>query len=498
MRRFPHLYEINALVFLRRISRKYGRILTLAAIPDEEWRELARQGIDLIWLMGVWQRSPSSRKKAQRDPILRWKYDQALAGWTENDVVGSPYAVYSYGLDPGLGAPEELARLRQNLNRQGLGLILDFVPNHLAVDHHWTLSHPDWFVQGRKVDVQAHPEWFFLVGKDIWLAHGRDPNYPPWTDTAQLNFWVTELRVALIDQLLRIAEVCDGVRCDMAMLAVNEVFGQVWGQVVTADQRPLMEFWVEAIRRVKKRHHDFLFLAEVYWGLEQKLQQLGFDFTCDKSLYDRLRYSPADKIRRHLMMEEHYQQRLVHFVENHDEERAIGALGRQRSLAAAAIIATIPGLCLFHDGQFEGKRIHLPIQLMREPEEDIDTEVQEFYRRLLAVCNAEVFHEGNWKLIEVTQDTENDATHNNLLAWLWNHGNQTRLVAINYSGGPARGQLKLLLPKVSPAVLRDEITGDTYGVDFKTYSAQGMHLDATPWSVRIFNINCGPSESSCF
>ena len=99
-------------------------------------------------------------------------------------------------------------------------------------------------------------------------------------------------------------------------------------------------------------------------------------------------------------------------------------------------MASIPALRLFHDGQLEGKRIHLPLQLVDEPEEDSDTEVLEFCRRVLTVCDGPGFHEGKWNLVEVSH-AESNATHDNLLAWLWRDGQRLELVVVNYSSGPA-------------------------------------------------------------
>ena len=382
-------------MFLRRMSEKYRRSLTIATVPEEEWQLLASRGFDLVWLMGVWQRSSGSRRQALLESALRQEYDKALPGWVDEDVAGSPYAVYSYRLDPALGEPGELASLKSKLNRQGLGLILDFVPNHLAVDHPWTFSYPERFVQGKDADVRNHPDWFFSPERGIHLAHGRDPNFPPWSDTVQLNFYSTDLRQSLTDELLRIAEVSDGVRCDMAMLAFNDVFEKVWGEVVKGYPRPETEFWTDAITKTRQQRPDFLFLAEAYWGLEKKLQEKGFDFTYDKALYDLLRYSNSNEIRSYLMKDELYQRHSAHFIENHDEPRAVTALGRERSLMAAVIMATIPGLRLFHDGQLEGRRTRLPVQLVREPQENVDSEIMQFYARLLEIGKAPAFHDGD-------------------------------------------------------------------------------------------------------
>jgi hypothetical protein len=493
MHRHPHLYEVNARIFLRRVSEKYHRTLTLATIPDEEWQWLAQPGFDLLWPMGVWQRSPYARQQALVNEFLRREYDRALPGWTPEDVAGSPYAIYNYNLDPALGQPMELAQLKSRLNRLGLGLILDFVPNHLAADHPWVLAHPEWFVPGREADVRTHPDWFFSPVSHIYLAHGRDPNFPPWSDTVQLNFYSTGLRSALINELLRLAEVADGVRCDMAMLALNEVFERVWGEVLRDYPRPQTEFWTEAIARVKERRPDFLFLAEAYWGLERKLQQLGFDFTYDKVLYDRLRYATPSDIREYLMADSGYQAHSVRFIENHDEPRAAVAFGRERSLAAALIIATIPGLRLFHDGQLEGRRISLPVQLVREPGEAVDREMVQFYERLLRITSASVFHEGEWRLLPVSRAWEGNESYHNLLAWFWRSARIFKVVVVNYSAN--QSQCRLLLPLSSEItehiIFKDELTGTVYVRDAAEVGRQGLYVDLKPYYAHILDTTIG-------
>ncbi len=489
MRRYPYLYEVNACIFVKRMSQKYGQSLTLATVPDEEWQVFSRRGFDSVWLMGVWQRSPGARKKALLDPSLRQEYDKALPGWTEADVAGSPYAVYSYDLDHSLGEPTELTRLKSKLNQMGLRLILDFVPNHLSLDHLWTFYHPERFVQGKEADVRAHPDWFFSPTSGVYLAHGRDPNFPPWTDTVQLNFYSVDLRQALIKELLHITEVADGVRCDMAMLALNDVFGQVWEKIAAYPQ-PEREFWVEAIERVKAQRPDFLFLAEAYWGLEHSLLQLGFDFAYDKALYDLMRFSGPNEIRNYLTADLSLQQRSAHFIENHDEARAIVAFGHERSLAAAAIMATIPGLRLFHDGQFEGRRIHTPAQLVRETEEAPAPDIMQFYERLLSVGNSPAFRDGEWRLIQMTQAEPGNDSHQNLLAWCWQYAGQLKIAIINYSPESAQGWLKLTLPAEAEGgfTVTDELTGKAFTQAAGPLGSQGMYLNLDPWHSEILGI----------
>ncbi|MBI2850828.1 MAG: alpha-amylase [Chloroflexi bacterium] len=511
LRRYPHLYEINTCLFVRRLSQKYGRTLTLMTVPDEEWQALAKLGFDLVWLMGVWQRSPGSRREALRHAGLREEYARALPGWTEEDVGGSPYAIYAYELNPLLGKPGELAQLKSKLNRLSLKLILDFVPNHLAIDHPWlalpalskaegskaegTLSHPERFVQGREADIQAHPDWFFSPDGKNHLAHGRDPYFPPWTDTVQVNFYSTDLRQALTDELKKIAEAADGVRCDMAMLALNEVFERVWGQFAGYPP-PKTEFWAEAIGQVRQERPDFLFLAEAYWDLERQLQQLGFDFTYDKTLYDRLRYKNAGEVRNHLTADQAYQQRCGHFIENHDEPRAIIAFGRERSLAAAAVMSTVPGLRLFHEGQLEGRRIKMPVQLIRQPEEAADPEVWQFYRQLLAICDSPAFHDGDWGLADFKRvGRDGDNIHPDVLAWYWQHRQQFKTVVVNYSAEHAYGWLQL---PASVAIserttLREELSGKTLPHASSRIEKQGLYLELKPWEAQILDVTPVPA-----
>ena len=490
IRRYPQIYEANACLFQRRISDKYNRPISLAKIPEEEWQLFSHLGINLMWLMGVWQRSPNSRQKALLDPALRREYKRALPDWSAEDISGSPYAIYAYNLEPSLGKTEELAQLKSNLNRQGMALILDFVPNHVAIDHQWTISHPEWFVQGKDRDVREHPEWFFPSKTGLYLAHGRDPHYPPWTDTAQLNIYSADLRQALINELIHITEVADGVRCDMSMLALNDVFSNTWGNIIKSHSRPENEFWAEAIRNVKERRSDFLFIAEVYWGLEKRLQKLGFDFTYDKQLYDKLLYSTPEEIFNYLESDAQQPKRSVYFVENHDEPRAITAFGRERSLMAAAIMATLPGLHMFFDGQFEGRYTQIPVQLLREPKENGDSEIKQFYNRLLDFSNNSALHDGEWELMETTQAWDGNESYKNLLAWIWHHNTHPKVVIVNYSPNPAQGRLKVPVPEanVRKITLVDELTSITYVRDPDEARSKGIYIALESYHAHLFSM----------
>jgi hypothetical protein len=215
----PALYEIFARMWLFDLSRTKGAPVTLADVPDEEIDRLAKLGFDYVYLMGVWTLGEVGPKIARELPDLRAEYERALPDLGSGDVLGSPFAVARYEVDPSLGGDAGLARLRERLRARGLGLVLDYVPNHLARDHHWIEERPELFVR--------EPD-----GK---VACGKDPYFPPWTDTAQLDFRSKETREASIEALIDVASRCDGVRCDMAMLVLSDVFRRTWAHARRAE-----------------------------------------------------------------------------------------------------------------------------------------------------------------------------------------------------------------------------------------------------------------------
>jgi hypothetical protein len=407
----PSIYEINALVWLGELSRKYGTAITLASVPRTEWDGLAGWKFDAVWLMGVWERSPTSVQIAREHPGLQEEYRRALPGYTDDDVAGSPYCVRRYEVDTRLGGREGLAAARQALANRGMRLILDFVPNHTARDHPWVDEHPEYYVPGT-------PDCSFAHGGRL-IALGRDPYFPPWTDVAQLNAFDPSQRQAALETLMEIAGQCDGVRCDMAMLVTNEVFARTWGKTP-----PQTEYWRGIIAAVREHNPEFLFIAEAYWDMEWTLQHQGFDYCYDKRLYDRLINGDAASVRAHLGADISYQKRLIRFLENHDEPRASAVMPGDRHRSAALAVATLPGAKLWHEGQFEGRRIKLPVQLARRPEEPVDEDLRAFYGELLQLRN----RGREWRLAGEGDDR--------ILAWTWDGRVRT---GINFSAGAVAG-----------------------------------------------------------
>ncbi len=436
------VYQINTWVWLDTLSRKLGKPITLSNIPDTILDEIARPGLDMIWLMGVWKRSMWGRENALN---YKHEYRTALPDLKDDDVIGSAYAIADYVVDERIGGRSGLASLRKRLKARGLTLMLDFVPNHVAVDHPWVTEHPDYIVQGKPEDIRKRPADFFRVkqnGRSLVLAHGRDPFFPGWIDTAQLNIFNPGLRQAMSKTLLDIAAQCDGVRCDMAMLLMNDIFAHTWNGFV--GQAPETPLWREIIPQVKVKYPHFMFTAEVYWDKEYDILQQGFDYAYDKTLYDRVMEGDVQKIRQHLVAGLDYQQHMMRFIENHDEPRAYAQLGEGRSYAAATLICTLPGAVLLHDGQFTGRRVKLPVQIKRQPVEEEHPDLAAYYQRLLSEARAQVYQQGDWYLFEMRPAWEGNGSYQNLLAYGWyERGQDYRLVVINLTPHSSQGRVDL-------------------------------------------------------
>jgi len=480
----PMIYEINTWVWLGELSNRYETQITLANVPDAEWDAITAWSPDAVWLMGVWERSARGREIAINHESILMSCRRALPDLTLDDMVGSPYCVRRYRVDEHLGGPEGLARARRQLAKRGARLILDLVPNHVAPDHPWVQEHPDYFIQGTPEDFISSPQAFLEVG-DHLLAHGRDPYFPPWPDVLQVNAFAPGLRQALGDTLRSLAGQCDGVRCDMAMLLINQIFRQTWGE--RAGAMPAREFWEEVIPAVKAKYPEFLLIAEAYWDREWELQQQGFDYCYDKRLYDRLRHASADAVRQHLLADLSYQERLVRFIENHDESRAAAAFPDRKARAAAVTIATLPGARLFHEGQFEGRRIRLPVFLNRRPPESVDADLQNFYHTLLAAVAHPVFKKGAWGLCDCYGWPDNQS-YLHLVAWGWRLGAERRLIIVNLS--EVRSQALVLLPwEDLPGRtwrLTDVLTGEIYQRDGVELRQPGLFVDLEGWQFHFF------------
>lgn len=480
------VYEINTWVWLQELSVKYNRKVTLASIPAAEYEHLAQAGFHAVWLMGVWERSPAGIAIARQHGGILNELKAALNDFTEKDLVGSPYCIRRYRAEAQLGGEKGLAIARSELSRRNIRLILDFVPNHLAPDHPWTLDHPDYFIRGSKNDLAEKPGEYLESSGNIF-ARAKDPFFPPWPDVLQLNVFHPGLRDAMQDAIRHIAAQCDGIRCDMAMLVNNDIFQKTWGD--KAGPRPGTEFWEHLIPVARQVNSDFLFIAEVYWDMEWEMMRLGFDFCYDKRLYDRLAQGDPESVRQHLGADLSFQSRLLRFIENHDENRAASFLpaGRHKALALASL--TLPGMRLLHDGQLDGRTVKVPVFLGRRRKEPVNDEIGTFYRRLLDLLKSPAMRHGTWNTCRVEGWPENNV-YTNLLAWEWTEDGERVMIIINLSDAPAQGRVRSAhgFSTGRAYQLFDVISGELYYRDGEEMNEPGLYAGLQPWGVHAFVI----------
>jgi hypothetical protein len=482
--RHPILYEVNTWAWLREVGLRAGRPVGLGEVPDAEWDALAAWSPDAVWLMGVWERSPEGLRVALGNAELVRSFREALPDLRlADDVVGSPYCVRRYVVDARLGGPAGLAAARAQLARRRIRLVLDLVPNHVAPDHPWVRDAPDFFVRGTPADAARAPDAFLEVDGQVF-ARARDPYFPPWPDVLQLDAFSAGYRRALARTLSELATQCDAVRTDMAMLLVSRVFARTWGERVGPP--PAEEPWREVLGEVRARHPGFLFLAEAYWDMEWELQQLGFDACYDKRLYDRLVEGSGEAVAAHLGAGLEYQERLVRFVENHDEPRAAAAFG-DRARAAAVAVATLPGARLFHDGQFEHRKVRLPVFLGRRRHEPRDPALPSFYRRLLAEAARPVYRDGAFATCERTGWAD-DRSGASLAAWCWRLGEERRLVIVNVGRERAQARVRVPWPELAGRAwrLEDALDGTSYQRDGGELTGPGLHVDLAGGAWHLF------------
>ena len=485
MSRYPSLFQINTRVWLTDLSRVLGRRATLDDIPDDELDRLASLGFDWIWMLSVWQTGAAGRDVSRSNKEWRKEFEETLGDLREEDIAGSGFAITGYTVSQLLGGDAALARLRERLRNRGLRLMLDFVPNHTALDHPWVESHPEYYISGTKADLEQEPQNYTkLKGTDRILAYGRDPYFSGWPDTLQLDYSNPSTQQAMMDELLRISGQCDGVRCDMAMLVLPDIFERTWGR------RP-DPFWSRIIGLVRNRVPAFCFMAEVYWDLEWKMQQQGFNYAYDKRLYDRLREGHARPIREHFLADPDYQDKLSRFLENHDEPRAAATFDRKIHEAAAVITFLSPGLRFFHQGQFEGRKKRISPHLIRAPLEDVDEELKQFYDRLLYALRLEALREGQWQLLECAPAWEGNPTADGFIAFAWTHASESHLlVAVNYAAN--QGQCYVPLPFQEFAghtvAFNDLMSPACYLRAGSDVVSRGLYLDLPEWGYHVFDV----------
>lgn len=486
--RYPSLYQVNTRVWLTELSRSLGCRATLDDIPNSAIDDWKASGFDWIWLLSVWQTGETAKAISRSNLQWRHEFAETLVDLTDEDIAGSGFAIENYAVHRELGGDAALTRLRARMKERGLKLMLDFVPNHMAPDHPWVATHSDYFVGGNEDNLAQTPLNYFRTevgGVPRIFAHGRDPYFPGWPDTIQLNYGQPALQAAMTDELLRIAKQCDGVRCDMAMLILPDVFKRTWG----IESK---HFWPDAIGAVHSAYPDFVFMAEVYWGLEWTLQQQGFDYCYDKTLYDRLRLGHAGPVREHFCAEMSYQNHLARFLENHDEPRAAATFENAPHKAAAILTFLSPGLRFFHQGQFEGHKKRISPHLVRSPQESADVALRSFYTKVLEAMKHPTLRDGNWQLLRSEPAWRENGTNEDVIAFGWDKiASEPIVVAVNFSDHQSQAKLRLSSEFEVSRTYRfhDNLSGAVYEWPGAELLNSGLFVDLPPWGAHVLSVS---------
>lgn len=427
-----NIYEINTVTWLQRLADTYKRAITLANVPDEEWDTLASYGCNTVWLMGVWQRSPAAINVNRNDETFAPEMQEVLADFEfDSDVVGSAYSIRDYTVSNTFGGNEALAIARRQLKKRGMKLLLDFVPNHVAPDHEWATTHTSYFMCANDEEYVQRPHEFMQMNGTNF-ALGRDPNGAPWSDVLQLNAFSTELRAQAAQTLTLIAQQCDGVRCDMAMLMTNDIFQYTWQKFVS--EKPETEYWSDLIAAIRLQNPDFIFIAEAYWDTQSTLLEQGFDYCYNKDFYDALRDNDVKALQALFAQPVAVQQRQVCFLENHDEPRIASIVDYKQHSVAAILLATTPSARMYYDGQFDGAQTRTPVQLGRDPFMLPNEQIKQFYTRYCSQLNNLQCNQESWQLCAVTAHIQGvDNNHETVFAWSWQKETTYYVVVANYA-----------------------------------------------------------------
>lgn len=382
-------------VWLAQLSKQYGRpVQRLNEIPDEELDTLARQGINGLWLIGIWERSRASR-------IIK-----RFCG--NEEAVASAYSLYDYTIAADLGGEPGYTNLRDRAQARGIRLASDMVPNHMGIDSSWVIHHPEWFLSrpdcpypayqfngpdlsgDHRIEIKIEDHYYEQTdaavvfrrrdnwtGETSYIYHGNDGTSFPWNDTAQLNYLSAVVREQVIQTILHVARLFPIIRFDAAMTLARRHIQRLWfpspgggGAIPSRAECGLTpaefdaaipeEFWREVVDRVAAEVPGTLLLAEAFWLMEGYfVRTLGMHRVYNSAFMNMMRDEQNAKYRQVLKntleFDPGIMKRYVNFMSNPDERTAIDQFGSgDKYFGVTTMMATLPGLPMFGHGQVQG------------------------------------------------------------------------------------------------------------------------------------------------
>ena len=490
--KYPSIYQISTRPFLYELSQKSGKeIKTLAEIPDSVFEEIKQKKFDFVWFMGVWQIGEYGIKHDRTKESLIEQYKKILPDYTEEDAIGCPYAITDYICNKELcpNGDEDLLNLKKRLNDMGIRLMLDFVPNHLALDSPYVDEDIDYFIRAPKdMKPPYDKEKYYENGVAYGGLHGFDDR---WTDVAQINYYNPKSRSLMLSLLKKVAKFSDGIRCDVAWVMLNDFFYKTWHSELDSWgwSKPQEQFWESAIKEVKAEFPDLKLLAEVYGNYFGILIQLGFDYTYDKEMLDKFAAGNVGRVKAWARYTEKYGGNVCRFMENHDDNRATALFNNHITITdlTALTLYTLPGVKFYFQGQFFGLKNKLDVHLRRAKAEEIDQEAATFYEKLFTFINDDLFRNGEFKFL-----TPKVSQLDNTITYLWKGKNSEEkvLFIINYSNINADGTVALLDLKGKGKIILTEIfSGKEYEEDIEKLRSEGLKFNLNGWSGMALKFN---------
>ncbi len=471
-------------VWLAQMSRQYGRdISKLDQIPDEELTQLARRGMNSLWLIGVWERSRASKTIKQ------------LCG--NSDAVASAYSLFDYAIAEDLGGEAAYINLRDRAYRHGIRLASDMVPNHMGIDSPWVVEHPDWFISrpeppypaysfngpdlshDGRVEIKIEDHYYNQSdaavvfqrrdrqsGETRFIYHGNDGTSFPWNDTAQLDYLNPAVREQVIQAILHVARLFPVIRFDAAMTLAKRHVQRLWfpapgdsGAIPSraeygmsrADFNRAMphEFWREVVDRVAAEVPGTLLLAEAFWMMEGYfVRTLGMHRVYNSAFMIMLRDEDNAKyrsvIKNTLEFDPDIMKRYVNFMSNPDERTAIDQFGKgDKCFGVTVMMATLPGLPMFGHGQIEGftEKYGMEYQRPRYDENPDPWMVERHEREIAPLLERRwLFAEsGNFRLYDFFLDA--GKVDENVFAYSNRSGHERALVVYNNRYGETHGTI---------------------------------------------------------
>ncbi len=536
----------NASVWLDQLSRKYGRsIRRLDEIPDEELDALSEAGITGLWLIGLWERSPASRRIKQ------------IMGNPE--AAASAYALFDYAIAADLGGEPALLNLKERAGRRGVRLASDMVPNHMGIDSRWVIEHPDWFIGlpeppfpsytfngpdlswDDRVAIRIEDRYYDRTdaavvfqrldkrtGSVRYIYHGNDGTSFPWNDTAQLDFLNPRVREAVLQTILHVARLFPIIRFDAAMTLAKRHFQRLWypepgtgGAIPSRAGHGLSrkafeaafpaEFWREVVDRTAVEAPGTLLLAEAFWLMEGYfVRTLGMHRVYNSAFMNMLRDEENARYRRvikdTLEFDPEILKRYVNFMNNPDERTAIDQFGdHDKYFGICTLLAALPGLPMIGHGQIEGFREKYGMEYRRAyydetPREDLVArhrrEIFPLFRKRALFAGVDLFRLYDF----VRPDGEVDE---NVLVFSNGTDGERALVVYHNRYAETRGWIRrsaaaagktvslaegLGLPDDPSAwvVFKDAVSGLEYIRGAGELAREGLHLEPAAYSRAVY------------